>query len=108
MATKQEFAELQLRAYLAEAGLELIGDKEIDYGHQFRISNGTDVCSVNVYTSGKVVVGGKRTALRQQMEEWKNFQQAQSQMLDDQDQEHSAQSRSTKYIVSQANIDKTQ
>ena len=102
MTQKQNAVISQLRAYLTEAGLELLGEREIDYGHQFKISNGTDICLVNVYTSGKATVGGKKTALRQQLEVWKNLQQAQAQAPTSQRGESAAQNRATKFIVAQA------
>ena len=106
MTRKQNVAISQLRAYLAEASLELLEEREIDYGRQFKISNGTDICSVNVYTSGKIMVGGKRTALKQQTEEWKNLQQAQVDVSVQQVDDYAAQNRTTKFIVAQAKIDK--
>jgi hypothetical protein len=64
MTQKQDQVVSQLQAYMEENGLELVEKREIDYGLQLRITDGTDVCPVNVYTSGKVTVGGKVTALR--------------------------------------------
>jgi ribonuclease HIII len=106
MTQKQDQVVSQLQAYMEENGLELVEKREIDYGLQLRITDGTDVCPVNVYTSGKVTVGGKVTALRQRLEEWKNLQQAKVQTLVEQDIEGAAQNRTTKFIVAQAKIDK--
>lgn len=106
MSQKQDDAVSQLLAYLSEAGLELLEEREIDYGRQFSISNGTDTCLVNVYTSGKATVGGKKTAFRQQLEEWKNLQQAQAQAPTSQRGESAAQNRATKFVVAQAKIAK--
>jgi ribonuclease HIII len=106
MTQKQDAAIAQLRTYLVETGLELLSEREIDYGRQFKISNGTDTCLVNIYTSGKINVGGKKTALKQQTEVWKNLQQAQAQIPAKPVDEHAAQSRTTKFIVAQAKIDK--
>jgi ribonuclease HIII len=103
MTEKQDIVVSQLLAYLTETGLELLGEREIEYGRQFKISNGIGTCSVNVYTSGKVIVGGKKTALRQQMEEWKNLQ---AQTLVEEGDEDAAQNRATKFIVAQAKIEK--
>jgi ribonuclease HIII len=106
MTQKQDIAVAQLRAYVKESGLELLEEQEIDYGRQFRISNGTNICPVNIYTSGKITVGGKKTPLRQQIEEWKNLQQAQVLASVGQVDEAAAQNRATKFIVAQAKIDK--
>jgi ribonuclease HIII len=106
MTQKQDIAVSQLQAYMMETGLELAKKQEIDYGIQFKITDGTDVCSVNVYTSGKVTVGGKRTALRQRLEEWKNLQQAAVQTSAGQGGESAARSRATKFVVAQAKVDK--
>lgn len=106
MIEKQDTVVSQLLTYLTEARLELLEERQIDYGRQFRISNGTEVCSVNIYTSGKVMVGGKRTALKQQIEEWKNLTQAQGQDLAGQGDEYAAQNRTTKFVVAQAKFDR--
>jgi len=105
MTQKQDIVVSQLLAYLTETGLELLGEREIEYGRQLKIGNGIGTCLVNVYTSGKVIVGGKKTALRQQMEEWKNLQ-AQAQTLVEEGDEDAAQNRATKFTVAQAKIEK--
>ena len=106
MTQKQDAAIAQLMAYVTGVGLELLERKEIDYGLQFRITDGTDICVVNVYTTGKITVGGKRTDLRQRLEEWKNLQQASAQGVVRRNDESVAQNRATKFIVAQAKIDK--
>lgn len=105
MTQKQNAAIEQLRAYLTEAGLEILEEKEIDHARQFKISNGIDTCPINVYTSGKITTGGKQSPLKQQMEEWKNLQQAQVYPTLAPKDNLAAQNRAAKFIVAQAKID---
>jgi ribonuclease HIII len=73
MTKKQTEAITQLKAHIDEFELDLVAEKEIPYARQLKIGDGLDEITINVYTSGKIVVGGKKTPLREQLEEWKNL-----------------------------------
>ncbi len=106
MPQKQDIAVAQLQAFLTESSLELLEEREIEHARQFKVSDGVDICSVNVYTSGKITVGGKKTLLRQQIEEWRNFRQAQAPVAVGHVDEIAEENRATKFIVAQGKIDR--
>lgn len=59
-----------LRAFLQEKKFAIQDERKIDYGHQFKIVNGGDVVTVNFYTTGKVLVQGKVSDLKSEIETW--------------------------------------
>ncbi len=58
------------RAFLQEKNFVIQDERKIDYGHQFKIANGDDVVTVNFYTTGKVLVQGKASDLKSEIESW--------------------------------------
>jgi len=106
MTDKQSQVIEQLKAHLADVCLEIAETHEIDYALQFKITNGKEFCLVNVYTSGKVTVGGKKNHLRDQMTEWKNLQQAGIQASTAQPEDGATLSRATKFFVALPKVDK--
>jgi ribonuclease HIII len=106
MTEKQEKAIAELRNYISESGLEVLKEREINYGLQIKITNGTAVCPVNIYTSGKVTVGGKKSDLKAKIEEWKNLQQAGLLDAAQRQEQGRAENRASKYVVSLAKVDK--
>lgn len=98
-----------LNAYLQAEGLQVVEDKEIPYGRQFKITDGIETCILNIYRSGKVVVQGKRSALKERLQEWGNLQAATANRAPhDQDGSKAGDnlSRSTKYVVAPSKYDK--
>ena len=98
-----------LNAYLQAEGLQVVDDKEIPYGRQFKITDGTETCLLNIYGSGKVVVQGKSSALKERLQGWGNLQSASANRMSH-DQEGARVvdnlSRSTKYVVAPSRYDK--
>jgi ribonuclease HIII len=96
----------QLEYYIRQQGFELLEVREIQYAQQFILSNGLQKCSVNVYTSGKMTVGGQATPLKQQVQEWVNMQQAavQGNVIQHDSVDNTA--RTTRYIVAPSKVDK--
>ena len=58
------------RVFLQEKKFAIQEERQIDYGHQFKIVNGDDVVTVNFYTTGKVLVQGKASDLKSEIESW--------------------------------------
>lgn len=48
-----------LKTFLRDSGIEVTGQREIDYATQYYLKRETDSASLNVYRTGKVVPGGK-------------------------------------------------
>ena len=59
----------RLRSRLDEAGAAVAGHREIDYATQYRVEHGQDSARLNVYTTGKVVVQGKTSELKDLLDE---------------------------------------
>ena len=76
MSQKQETSIDQLLAYAADNGLQVVEARDIAHGRQVRLTNGAETVVVNVYQTGKMVIGGKKTPLKAQLEAWKNLVQA--------------------------------
>ena len=53
-----------LRRVLDERGVTVVGHREIDYATQYCLARGPESVRLNVYTTGKVVVQGRSTALK--------------------------------------------
>jgi ribonuclease HIII len=47
------------------------GDREIDYATKYQVSNGSERAELNVYSTGKVSVGGKDSGLKRRLEAWR-------------------------------------
>lgn len=59
----------ELRAKLDEAGATVAGHREIDYATQYRLERGPDSARLNVYSTGKVLVQGKASGLKDLLDE---------------------------------------
>jgi ribonuclease HIII len=57
-----------LRFVLDECGVTVADHREIDYGTQYRLERGQESVRLNVYTTGKVVVQGKNSELKDLLE----------------------------------------
>ena len=60
-----------LKRILEASGAEIFFVRPIDHGTQYRITHGPDTATVNVYTSGKISTGGKRSILLDLLEDWR-------------------------------------
>jgi ribonuclease HIII len=52
-------------------GARVTASRPIDYGTQHTASQGAETATINVYRTGKVAIGGKASALKQALEEWR-------------------------------------
>lgn len=59
-----------------ELGFEKSGEKNISYGIQLIISNGSETIPVNFYHNGKILVQGKDSISKNQIAQWINLVQA--------------------------------
>jgi len=59
-----------LRVFVNERGWRIIDEKTIQSGYQLTISDGTDKIPVAFYTSGKVLIQGKDSSLRSELQAW--------------------------------------
>ncbi|MFQ3611806.1 MAG: hypothetical protein SNJ72_09980, partial [Fimbriimonadales bacterium] len=48
-----------LRHFVEERNWDILEEKEIESGHQVKVFDGTDSCSVNLYETGRIVAQGK-------------------------------------------------
>jgi len=53
-----------LRFVLDEWGVKVVGHREIDHGTQYRLERGPESVRLNVYTTGKIVVQGPSSGLK--------------------------------------------
>ncbi len=60
----------RLRSFALKQGLQILIEHPIDYGVQVVISDGRYEVPVNLYTTGRMLVGGKASPLRSQLQEW--------------------------------------
>jgi ribonuclease HIII len=60
-----------LERILETSGAEISYVRSIDHGSQYRITHGPDTATVNVYTSGKISTGGRRSTLLDLLENWR-------------------------------------
>ncbi|MEK7441525.1 MAG: hypothetical protein AABZ78_12065, partial [Chloroflexota bacterium] len=58
------------RAFLQEKNFAIQDERKIDYGHQLKIAKDDDVVTVNIYTTGKILVQGKACDLKNEIESW--------------------------------------
>jgi len=60
-----------LKRLLDAAGARISFVRLIEHGAQYRITRGPETATVNVYTSGKISAGGKRSSLLTLLEDWR-------------------------------------
>jgi len=65
----------ELRLYLAEHGVEVVGSRRIDHGTQYRLVRGGEEATLNVYDTGRVLEGGRATGLRELLRGWRESRQ---------------------------------
>lgn len=110
MLTKQEQVLSLLDQYIHAHGLQILESKDIDHGRQLKLTDGTEKCTFNVYHTGKVVIGGKQSQLRQQLQEWANFRAVEmarhATTTDGSTAPAATQNHGTRYIVSAEKWDK--
>ena len=57
-----------LRSVIDEWGVAVVGYREIDYATQYRLERGSESVLLNVYTTGKVIVQGQGSGLKDLLE----------------------------------------
>jgi ribonuclease HIII len=57
-----------LRSVIDEWGITVVGHREIDYATQYRLEHGSESVLLNVYTTGKVIVQGQGSGLKDLLE----------------------------------------
>ena len=70
MTPIQEQLLSRLRQFATDHSLQLVSERPIDYGMQVIIAEEGREIPVNIYSTGRVVVGGKEGALRNVLKEW--------------------------------------
>lgn len=66
----------RLRVFSVARSLQILSERSIDYGLQVMLSDGSHQIPVNIYTTGRLVVGGRNSPLRSILKEWASAQQA--------------------------------
>jgi ribonuclease HIII len=64
-----------LEALLRDAGAAVTNSREIDYGTQYYLEREGESARLNVYTTGRVAVQGKSSALKDLLDGWKEARQ---------------------------------
>lgn len=59
-----------LQAFIAQHQWAIIGEKDIQSGKQFRISDGLVQNTVDCYTNGNALVNGPTTPLKEALQAW--------------------------------------
>ncbi|MEM4204518.1 MAG: ribonuclease HIII [Candidatus Methanomethylicaceae archaeon] len=65
-----------LKRFLGEKGWRIFSQKDIDYGHQVIVTDGSMRLPVNFFNTGKIVVQGKPCEMKTALTEWANLIQA--------------------------------
>ena len=65
-----------LECFLQEKGWRVFGQKDIEYGRQIIVTDGTTRLPVNFYHTGKIVVQGRSCGMKTALTEWANLTQA--------------------------------
>lgn len=76
MTPIQEHILARLRAFAADQHLAVRGERPIEYGVQILLADGSAEIPVNIYTTGRILIGGKPGALRSLLQGWADTQQA--------------------------------
>lgn len=85
--------------------LQIFERKEIEYGAQIVVTDGSTRLPVNIYTSGRIIVQGKPSELKTLITEWANLQQA-GFVEPVENSAQMKQNRITKYLVIPDNINR--
>lgn len=59
-----------LNSFVAEHAIAVVGEQSIDYGYQLKLERGGERVTVNLYTTGKLLIQGKPGPLKQLLETW--------------------------------------
>jgi ribonuclease HIII len=59
------------RVFAAQKRWRIISDREIDYGHQITVFDGETRNNLNFYPSGKIIVGGRKGTLYDELLKWR-------------------------------------
>lgn len=62
------------REFASQQMLTIVGEREIQFGHQFQVSDGLNKVSVSLYRSGKALIQGKDCEIKSRIEAWWNQQ----------------------------------
>lgn len=94
-----------LERFLEERSWRIFSQKDIDYGHQVIVTDGSMRLPVNFFDTGKIVVQGKPCEMKTVLTEWANLIQAglSSEVAID---APAPQNRVAKYLVIPDNIEK--
>lgn len=65
-----------LKTFILQNGWRILEEKPIPYGQQFKISDGSHDATINIYTTGKVLVQGKASPLKTALENWRGVSTA--------------------------------
>ncbi len=65
-----------LLQFIQEKRWSVYRDKSISHGHQYVITDGTNMIPVNIYNTGKTNIQGKQSDLQTTLREWANLEQA--------------------------------
>lgn len=93
-----------LENFLIENQWQIFTRKDIDYGLQIIVTDGSVTIPINLYTSGRIIVQGKNSNLKTLLTEWSNLQQA-GLINRKETYVEIKQNRITKYLVITDNID---
>ncbi len=61
----------ELKRFIDGLGAEVSFVRSIDHGNQYRVIRNSDTVPVNVYHTGKISTGGKASALKELIEDWR-------------------------------------
>jgi ribonuclease HIII len=64
----------ELRSLLDREGVEIAGNRAIDYGTQYDLTRDGETAKLNVYRTGKISAGGRASGLRELLEGWRASQ----------------------------------
>lgn len=95
-----------LERFLEEKGWRIFSQKDIDYGYQVIVTDGSTRLPVNFFNTGKIVVQGKPCEMKIALTEWANLIQAGLSSEVTNGAPAPQQNRVAKYLVIPDNIEK--
>jgi len=95
-----------LEYFLKEKGWRIFEQKNIDYGRQVIVTDGTTRLPVNFFNTGKILVQGKSCEMKTALTEWANLIQAGLKPETAGAPAQTRQNRIAKYLVIPDNIEK--
>lgn len=94
-----------LDRFVQENGWSIHGQKEIDYGQQVIVTDGTTRLPVNLFRTGKIVVQGKSSDMKTQLTQWADLLQSGLTHDSGRTPSQTRQNRVAKYLVLPDNIE---